>query len=243
MKRLLLTLSALALVGSLATTAQAQGGLNFYWDGCPNTGVANKDFACDNEFDEFIAYGAFVAPSALADVSGQDIVIDILSESANSPAWWDFTEGGCRPTGTLSMGFARPAGCTPYKNHWSTGAGGIAVYRTSTTPGAPTPGPNRTRIIGAAGIADANVTPITDAQNVFSFSLTMTAEGTAACAGCATKMCLVLNQITLGTLTGAQIPVTDPAVSRTITFNGAGPDCSVAPVRNRTWGQVKALYR
>ena len=248
MKRLLLTLSALAVLGCLATTAHAQSGLNLYWDGCPNAGVANKDFTCDNEFDEFVAYGTFVAPAGLDGaagtlLNGQDIVIDILSESANLPAWWDFTEGGCRPAGSLLMGFTRPTNCSAYRNYWAAGAGGVAAYRNSTTPGAPTPGPNRARIIGAAGIGDANTGVITAGSNVFSFSMTIGATGTSTCANCATKMCLVLNQITLGKQDGEQIPVTDVAVSRTITFNGAGPDCSVAPVRNTTWGQVKALYR
>lgn len=246
-KAILLCGALLALTSSVAS---AQGGLNFAWDGCPLTagGVSSTTFLCD-EFDEYLAYGAFVAPAGLdgpvgSRLSGQDIVIDIETASSSLPAYWDFTEGGCRPSSALAMGFARPSGCTIQRNYWVLGAGGIAAYRVSTTPGAPTPAPNRARIIGAAGLADANTNTIPVNQNVFSFSLTMTGEGTSTCGGCNTPVALVLNQITLGLQNGDQARVTAPGTNNCISANGATPGmCGATSARNKTWGQVKALYR
>jgi hypothetical protein len=65
-----------------------------------------------------------------------------------------------------------------------------------------------------------------------------------ACAGCSTGACIVLNSVELVRLPGAiggNVTLTTPG-SNFATWQ-AGAACVTVPVRNRTWGQVKALYR
>lgn len=246
MKKVILLCGALlALTSSLAL---AQGGaLNMAWDGCPGTalGQPTTTFAC-TDFDEYLAYGSFAGPAGATNVNGMDIVLDIETAGSALPAWWDFTDTGCRSlngSNVISMAFGRPSGCTIQRNYWVSGAGGIAAFRTFTTDN-PTPAPNRARIVAAAGIADAAVSPITLNQNVFAFGLTITGEGTSACAGCNTPVSVVLNQITLGLQTGEQIRIVTPGTNACTAANGAPAGlCQATPTRNKTWGQVKSLYR
>jgi hypothetical protein len=70
--------------------------------------------------------------------------------------------------------------------------------------------------------------------------------GTGACAGCSGSVCLVLNHFVVATpipgnnmnLFGGTTPGSDMAH-----WQGSGADCLLVPVKNKTWGEVKALYR
>jgi hypothetical protein len=74
--------------------------------------------------------------------------------------------------------------------------------------------------------------------------------GAGACAGCASGACIVLNEIQFqgqNDLSEADyVRVTQPIVNNHISYNAAAglPTCpDMVPVKNRTWGAVKALYR
>jgi hypothetical protein len=75
--------------------------------------------------------------------------------------------------------------------------------------------------------------------------------GTGACAGCSFPACIRLSQVQLAQPAAA-------GVSRDVTFTNTPPgggsqqvtwqggvavDCNIVPSRNRTWGQIKSLYR
>lgn len=70
--------------------------------------------------------------------------------------------------------------------------------------------------------------------------------GAGACGGCAGSVCLVLQKIKVNTgvlpndltLSGGTTPGSDMAH-----WQGSGADCNLVPVKNRTWGEVKAMYR
>jgi len=70
--------------------------------------------------------------------------------------------------------------------------------------------------------------------------------GTGACGGCSGSVCLVLTSINVTTpvlannvlLGGGTTPGSDMAH-----WQGTNADCRVVPVLNRSWGQVKALYK
>ena len=59
-------------------------------------------------------------------------------------------------------------------------------------------------------------------------------------------MCIVFNSAALS----EPAPAPDAILSgpptggrNVITWQGAGANCAAVPVRNRTWGQIKSLYR
>ena len=70
--------------------------------------------------------------------------------------------------------------------------------------------------------------------------------GTDACGGCMVPVCLMLNLVRIaqppGT-PGGDIEVSNPLVSNYVTWQGASLFLCLTPTVNRTWGQVKSLYR
>src|SRR5262249_51563100 len=70
--------------------------------------------------------------------------------------------------------------------------------------------------------------------------------GAGSCAGCLVPACLIFQSIKVTTPAhSGDVLVSGPTApgSDTVTWQGSGADCSLVPVKNRTWGQVKALYR
>jgi hypothetical protein len=72
--------------------------------------------------------------------------------------------------------------------------------------------------------------------------------GTGACAGCTTGACLTLNEINFqpAAQDAAWTRFTNPTVdgSNVVSYNKTFASCAAAatPVRNRSWGAIKALY-
>jgi len=72
--------------------------------------------------------------------------------------------------------------------------------------------------------------------------------GALACAGCSTPACFVFNSAEITRLPGAQgtppqpFVTPSPGVGNQALWN-TGASCAPVPVRNRTWGQIKAIYR
>lgn len=248
MKRRLLTSLTLAAMAGLASAAMAAPGLNLSWNDCGSAGTNNKTFACGANTGSNLAVGSFVAPAGVTGMTGNDVVLDIITTTSPLPAWWDFLNSGACRQASLSMSLALSpttgSTCTDYWNGQA--AGGLTAYRTSTTNN-PTPAPNRSRITGSFGVAEAFVGPIDVDVEYFSFNLVINNQkstGAGNCAGCADPACIVLNmvRITQGVGVG-DFEVSDPAANRAITWQSGAPDCNLVPARNRTWGQVKALYR
>jgi hypothetical protein len=71
--------------------------------------------------------------------------------------------------------------------------------------------------------------------------------GTSPCAGCGVGACLVLNSVELVRLPGApggDATLTQPAEAGSNFANWqSGAACVAVPARNRSWGQIKSLYR
>lgn len=83
----------------------------------------------------------------------------------------------------------------------------------------------------------------------FSFNLVIDhakTVGAGACGGCAGSVCLLFQTINITTPVLANNifigNATTPG-SNMAHWQGTGADCNLVPVKNRTWGEVKALYR
>lgn len=114
-------------------------------------------------------------------------------------------------------------------------------------------GTNRRRVGGSISVPSLAAGPQPAGSEYYSMNFVVNnakTVGTGACAGCLDPVCIVLNEILItqpaGT-PGESPAVTDLLTSNYVTWQGgqiAAPGCPAAtPTVNRTWGQVKSIYR
>lgn len=248
--RLLAALTLAAAVGTTARDAAAVPGINLSWDVCTGDGgVANKNFNCAVNNGLNTAVGSYIAPAGVDTLAGNDIVVDLISATNPLPAWWAFKNTGtCRAT-ALSVDFDL-SGVVTCSDYWAGQAqGGLAAYFIGQGPAAdPWVNPQRARVIIAGAVAASSQGAITADLEYGSFRMKISNAktiGTGSCAGCVDPVCIVLNEIRLSRPGGTRaVPIVTPDVRNQITWQGgAGANCAVVPVKNRTWGQIKSLYR
>lgn len=254
-RRPVVTLFATALLIAPAAPAMAMG-INLFWNDCGlgPTATTNRDFACDTNDGSHLLVGSFDPPAGLTLVNGMVAIIDLTSESCPMPNWWQFKNAGtCRQTAFSAMAapLAGQVACgVPWQGPASIGittyiAGfggnhrqvrtGVSLSVPPGQEGAPSPG-----------------------TEYYAFDLAIqnsSTTGSDACAGCSDRVCIVLTEMKLtqpvGTPVGSPI-ISAPLSSNYVTWQGAPAFCAAAdyvppgcttPVMNRTWGQMKGLYR
>jgi hypothetical protein len=241
-KAILLTAALCVLTAGSALAA----GVNLSWDNC-TAGLAtslNKTSTClaNNETAKN-AFASYVLPADADALNGNDIVLDIIVNSATLPCWWNFTTA----PRTAGYGMAFNTACPEAFDYWGsigTPAGGPAA---SLLPSNSVP---RVRIKAPVAIDALAAQPVpasTGEIYSFTFNLKHGSSFGGACQGCQTAACLVLNLIRV-TQTGFPYMELTTAQDRNFVFWQGGivqsPGCPLAvPTQNKTWGSVKALYR
>lgn len=246
MKRLLLRFSMLVATLALASAASAQ--VNISWDDCGAFGTLDKTFACNaNTGAPFTMVGTFISPAAPQFVA-LEFYIDMIEAVPTQSAWWQLDNvnipGACRGTAGYAMNadfLAGPFNCLDFWGGQASGGGGVLVNGFGR-------GPNTNRIKGVFAIPAEQ--PMTAGDEIYAFKLSILrakTTGTGSCEGCVNPVCLVLNRITVNQPAGVgDFNLTGPAPGGRdyVTWQGGvGADCATVPTQNRTWGQVKALYR
>ncbi len=255
MKRLVLLCGALMLLGASAAYAN---GLNFTWTdatgGCWSDGVqvTNKTFACNTNTGSMKMCGSYKCDVDHPNFVGVEIVVDGRTFDGSAvPDWWQlFNTGSCRPTSLLSaydFTGAPGTGCT---DPWTgLATGGIAAWQTNLFPPPPplnVPTTDWMRLKLAA--ATPNPAPIVAGTESYAFYATILFTktiGSPACAGCNTAVTFAFNQIKVAENTGPVEFMTTPLAggNQCLTYNTSSLPCSAVPTHNRSWGQVKSLYR
>ena len=240
------------LAAALSPSACAAQGVNVSWSRCfgEGLGARNRDFACDTNAAAEELVCSFVLPANLAQVTGNEIVIDLLSQADPLPAWWDLLNlGSCRPASLTLNTIESPADVVCVDWASGTSVGGIASYGSPACCVPPALLPSMRRIKAAIAVPVPIFGDLLASQEYFSGNIRIDhakTVGTGACAGCAVPACLILQSLKVTTsLNANDVTLTAPASSgsNVVTWQGSGADCNLVPVRNRTWGQVKALYR
>jgi len=255
MKRLLLLCGALLILAAPAAFAAA--GLNFTWspsNACQNPQVVNQTFVCDNNDGAYIMVGSFMPGVAATQFYGIEVVIDGQSDGGDMPAWWQsFNDGSCRINSFQpSAAFTAGGGCSKL---WSASpTGGLGAWQTNAypPPSGNVPDPNRVRIKLAYVMGSATLA-LNTAKEYTAFQLNMDTNNTiddpgnsiVACAGCTVPVTLVLNQVNaLDAASGGSFEsITAPLTNRCITWQSSTVACATVPTRNRTWGEIKSLYK
>jgi hypothetical protein len=182
---------------------------------------------------------SYVSPIPMDDFAGNEMRLDLASTGA-LPAWWQmFNSGTCRGTALPTLNTTFGANCGD--NFGGSGFGAIGSY---------TIGANTASLL--CGWAIAAGVPIDDVTEYYALNIVVNntkTVGTGACAGCLTPVCLVLNVITLAYGPSATLvqSITAPLNRNWITWQGStgipGGCPGATPTQNKTWGQVKSLYR
>ena len=250
----------LALSASIASAS----GVGLKWNSCAGDGGAtNKAFACASNAGSNLLVGTFALDPAgpgLANVSGNEVIIDLASADPVLPAWWQmFKLGTCRQA-SLSMNFvisALAVNCLDWAQAQS--AGGIGAYNIGQR------GPNTSRIIAAIAVPPTALQNLVGGQEYFAFNVAIGNQktvGTGNCAGCQTPVCIVFNSVNLTTpILANNVKLSGPGNGTDSDYatwqGGAGvvvnppppgsppvSGCPAAtPTKNATWSQVKSMYR
>ena len=240
-------LSGLLLAVSVSLAA-AQG-INLAINDCSQGGVvAAPNNTCTSSTGLALnMIGSASAPAGMDRVVACEGYIDGQTSAAALSPWW--TLDGCRASAlSFDFGFlSGPFNCGDFWGGQASGGGGIGPDHTA---------PNRFQIkLVCATVAE---NPMEAGTENYLFKVLITkakTTGTGACAGCTDAACLVLNRVIINQPAGAvggDAVITTPIVSNYVTYNGGvvgggpngGSGCPGAtPTQNRTWGQVKSLYR
>ncbi len=244
----------IALVASAIAAARvhAAEGLFLTWGDCALGGAGNPNLSipCESDDGENALYCAFSLAQAIDQVLGIELVVDLQSDLDPLPDWWRFESGvptpppGCR-LGALgaSRDFSGAPTCT---DPWAgtTGDALVADY----TPGSPRGGTNQARIRAVADVSVGPALALDGSHTYYGLKLILRNSGTSVCSGCASPVCLVLNSIWLRRpgVPGGDVLLTAPGPGNAnwATWQAsASQNCAAVPVRRRTWGALKSLYR
>jgi len=243
-KTLLFSVSWLALTASIASA----GGIRLAWNDCLGAGGAtNRTFACDTNVGSNDLYVSFDPPVDVPDVYGSTVIINLSTSPypyPPLPAWWQFKNiGSCRLTALSAQPI--PGGCADPWNGQTSSVGIAAYIVTAALPSMPL---HLARIFASVSVPTLNAAPVHQGTEYTVMVIRITnarTTGPGACDGCQQQICLVLNEVILGTNNSGDLTMTN-----SIQYDCPGdPGTSVSwqgnstPTLNRTWGRMKSLYR
>ena len=231
----------------LACAPAAMGaGLNLFWNDCGNSSsaVTNRNFACNTNSGANVLTISFDPLPGVTALSAINWAIDLQSATATLPQWWRYRNPGtCRET-SLSANTSFGIDCP---EPWLTpGAAAIAAYM-ETYGG----DPSRARIVGTVTAPPSGEAPVDPGTEYYATNVTIDntrTVGTDNCAGCLVGVCLVLLEVRLvQPAPDPSFSIKNPRDSNYATWQGGAINTfgcpGGSPTVNRTWGQVKGLYR
>jgi hypothetical protein len=230
--------------------AAAAEGLYLTWNDCylGASQTSNRVFACLDDTGDNQLFCAFTMPQAADKVVAVEIVVDIQHSSSPLPDWWRLDVGGCRQGSISADYFPGPTSCLDMWQGMPSAISGVQGY----LPTQPRGLSSQARIKVAASVLRTESVSLDGSSMYHAARIVINnarTVGPPLCNGCGLPACLVLNSILIGRDPSApggdvflQIPGANDA-NWAQWQGGVGANCTAVPVRNRTWGQVKSLYR
>ena len=254
MRNLARSALSLALV-LLATAAHAGSGVNLRWDRClGDAGVFNKNFACNTNSGSEVLVCSFQLGEDMFDVSGQELVVDLVTGGSTLPAWWAFKNAGTCRQFALSMNTANSAvavNCTDWAE--GAGVGGIGAYNIGIR------GANSARLLAVSAVPPDALKSLTTGIEYFSMNFPIThikTVGTGACDGCTVGACIVFTRVNITTPVLANNRILSSAANGTDSYFATWQGGTISdyygvhlpcpypvPTKRSTWGALRALYR
>ncbi len=245
-----LTLGICILLMSAASAAFAGGFDITYGEGCwLETPSTVKTFACDTNTGAMIFTISCNTSLPVADFVGFTAIVDSRTDWWYGPPlsdWWQlYNTGSCRATSlSVSNDFtlSPQTACTdPFSGRMAIAS--VSAYETALYPppyplNAPPTYCARLKLAATTG--DGGIIPFEAdtwyyvARVRVNYAKTV---GTGACAGCETPMALIVTQVSACGVGGCV------RMSSAVHNGALGWQGDATPALNRTWGQVKSLYR
>ena len=264
MTRSVLGLFVLLLLAPPAGAAR----LDLAWNRCRSDGGdVHRYFACDANDGGNVLVASFATDRDHPDIVSVQAGILVRTTQMLIPDWWKIDyAGSCRPQGLSARADLRPLPGSRCVTPWQGTASDVRVlYTTSEFPGpAPLPAPPAD---GAWIVLDFSLpSPVAlhAGTEYHAFDLVLLDDhstGADSCAGCRTEACLFFNSLSVTGKRGSEVIYIDTSSNDGIadwqcanggfesspyhppwTYCEPIAGCTVA-VRNRTWGQLKGLYR
>jgi hypothetical protein len=160
---------------------------------------------------------------------------------------------GCR-SGKISASFDFNSGPYTCSQMWSTVPVGAMRYTERMMYGGNvfgSPAGNRAYIQIIAAVAEEHQRSLTPGTEYYLFKISIIKSGTVSCAGCKTPACIQLSEVRLT----QPEPLNDAFIRERADMNNVTwqggisspdsdvPSCRADAIQNRSWGQVKNLYR
>ena len=230
-------------------------GLSLSWNDCAlgATAAASKAFACNTNDGYHVLTVSFDHYTDIPDVTGLYVFVDLVSESCPMPSWWEFrNSGSCRLAGLSATALMLPwqtACADPWQGQ---GSAAISGYYN------PVQSSHRhSRIVASVVVPAGFSVPIVAGTEYYGVNLLIRNQqtvGAGACAGCTIAVCLVIAEVALTSIDSGETRITSPGTSALASWQPSGnfpcvcshcdpPAICTTPVVNRTWGQIKSLYR
>jgi hypothetical protein len=233
--------AAMLLVASSAFAA----GVRLSWTTCAGDGLTqNKTFACNSNVGNHDMVGSFQLDAGIVAVNGNELVVDLISQSAPTlPDWWQFftNPGACRPTSLGIAAYGDGTACPDmFEGQASMNIAGYQLDKVTT---------GSARILCVNAVQEESAVELFGNQEYAIARWRVQSQrtvGTPSCAGCDVPVCIVFNSANITTIGAVgDFKLNGPLNpgEHIITFQGAGADCNAVPVKNVTWGAVKSLYR
>jgi hypothetical protein len=254
MKRSLVACSGLLTLTLVASSAFAVGN-TINWGGCLGSGAAsNQVFDCVGPGGPYNLV-LELQPPALAGWFAVDIDLDLQVATPGLDSFWHMNESGCNSTG-LSISAARNTvpntGCLAN----FTGSTGASVSSLITAYGDGYGGANRAKIlVTVARSASSPIAAVAGSNYYLShltFSLDNASEAGGTCVGCTYAAAILYQSTVMYSVAGAgglgseavPIEIDGPGLgTNCAAINGGSGMCAATPTVNKTWGQLKSLYR
>jgi hypothetical protein len=232
-----LAASAFAVWAILAPVeALAAGGLNLGVSTCGPSASHSISFACDGNEGSDEIVGSVVSPYTVSKLLGIEAQIWVCFPSEVQPDWWRVDPPGCRSTSVTADLISPPGSCFDY---WAAAGGATGGITSFDLAG------NGFRILIDATVDSAKAGPIATGTEYFLFRLIIAhakTTGPGACAGCSIPANLTFASLGLRVIGQDYFSFSSVDRNNVVTWQGGG-SCYALPVRNRTWGAVKSLYR
>jgi len=270
MIRMVRTLIASGVLLALSSRAcgagvPSPGGFGLAWHDCIGLpGAAqNLDYACEGGGggNRFSLVVTFTPPVDLGQFVAVSVYLGMRTAQPALPDWWRFADGECRagrmvfPGSRVGIGTGTTGACI---DPWTTGITAGAFQWSSDTQidcsrfgcsDYTAPGQGALRIAYARDTA----IPLQAGQRYLISPILIDPADPDSCSGCASPACLFVHAVELYQSAG-QIPpqqdiyyIRETHERQYVTWqNGGitGNGCPLeVPVRNTTWGAIKAIYR
>ena len=228
----------LMLLSLVASTAPASAaGVALRWSAClGDAGTSNRTFACDTNADSHVLVGSFVLDADIADVVGNELVVEVTASTSSVPDWWRYVStGSCRQLAFTIAAHDGPSCPDPFSGLASMNNANyhIGIF-----------GLNVARLLCVNAVTQMDVADLA-ADTEYSIAKwtirNIKTVGTGSCAGCLTPMSIEFrsaNILTLGNLNNTNLVGGMAPGANQVTWQGA-----VVPTKRNSWSAVKSLYR